>query len=109
MSNRLEAAPVTMAKDGEDAPPKRPLFGFLRGASEKKKDIVESDFARLRSLQQARREEATDADRLAQIEATADRQGRIDHLVERLHERDRVTAPLDHLAAQRCGLELQHP
>ena len=87
MSNRLEAAPVTMAKDGEDAPPKRPIFGFLRGASEKKKDIVESDFARLRSLQQARREEATDADRLAQIEATADRQGRIDHLVERFRER----------------------
>jgi WD40 repeat protein len=87
MSNRLEAAPVTMAKDGEDAPPKRPLFGFLRGGSEKKKDVVESDFARLRSLQQARSEEASDADRRAQIEATADRQGRIDHLVERFRDR----------------------
>ncbi|DAC34508.1 MAG TPA: hypothetical protein D7I05_03775 [Candidatus Poseidoniales archaeon] len=87
MSNRLEATPVTMAKDGEEAPPKRPLFGFLRGASQKKKDIVESDFARLRSLQQARREEASDADRRAQIEATADLQGRIDHLVERFRDR----------------------
>ena len=87
MSNRLEGPPVTMAKDGEDAPPKRPLFGFLRGASGKKKDVLESDFARLRSLQQARREEASDADRRAQIEATADRQGRIDHLVEKFRER----------------------
>lgn len=87
MSNRLEAAPVIMAKDGEDAPPKRPLFGFLRGASEKKKDVAESDFARLRSLQQARREEASDADRRAQIEATADLQGRIDNLVERFRNR----------------------
>jgi len=76
-----------MAKDGEDAPPKRSLFGFLRGGSEKKKEFVESEFTRLRSLQQARREEASDADRRAHIEATADRQGRIDHLVERFRER----------------------
>ena len=76
-----------MSKDDEDAPAKRPLFGFLRGASDKKKEVVESDFARLRSLQQARREEESDADRRAQIEATADRQGRIDHLVERFRDR----------------------
>ena len=87
MSNRLEESPVTMSKDDEDAPAKRPLFGFLRGASDKKKEVVESDFARLRSLQQARREEESDADRRAQIEATADRQGRIDHLVERFRDR----------------------
>ena len=87
MSNRLEGPPVTMAKDDEDAPAKRSLFGFLRGASDKKKDVVESDFARLRSLQQARREEESDADRRAQIEATADRQGRIDQLVERFRDR----------------------
>jgi len=74
-------------EDGEDAPPKRSLFGFQRGGSEKKKEFVESEFARLRSLQQARREEASDADRRAHIEATADRQGRIDHLVERFRER----------------------
>ncbi len=87
MSNRLEEAPVAMTKDDEDVPAKRPLFGFLRGTSGKKKDVMESDFARLRSLQQARREEESDADRRAQIEATADRQGRIDHLVERVRER----------------------
>jgi hypothetical protein len=87
MPNRPEAPPVSMAKDGEDAPPKRSLFGFQRGGSEKKKEFVESEFARLRSLQQARREEASDADRRAHIEATADRQGRIDHLVERFRER----------------------
>ena len=87
MSNRLEEAPVAMTKDDEEAPAKRPLFGFLRGTSSKKKDVKESDFARLRSLQQARREEESDADRRAQIEATADRQGRIDHLVERVRER----------------------
>jgi len=87
MPNRPEAPLVSMAKDGEDAPPKRSLFGFLRGGSEKKKEFVESEFARLRSLQQARREEASDADRRAHIEATADRQGRIDHLVERFRGR----------------------
>ena len=87
MPNHPEAPPVRMAKDGEDAPPKRSLFGFLRGGSEKKKEFVESEFTRLRSLQQARREEASDADRRAHIEATADRQGRIDHLVERFRER----------------------
>jgi len=93
MPNRPEAPPVSMAKDGEDgedgedAPPKRSLFGFQRGGSEKKQEFVESEFARLRSLQQARREEASDADRRAHIEATADRQGRIDHLVERFRER----------------------
>ncbi len=78
---------VIMTKDDDGAPAKRSLFGFLRGGSEQKKEFVESEFARLRSLQQARREEATDAERRAQIEHFADRQGRIDLLADRLRSR----------------------
>lgn len=80
-----KGGPVGMVNEEEGKRPKRSLFGFFRGEASAEAG-EESDFARLRSQQQARREEASDADRRMAMEAAADRHGRIDQLGESLRE-----------------------